>query len=61
MNFIVGLPRSRRENDSIWVIIDRVTKTAIFIPTKVTRKAKKLADAYVKKVLRLHGLPMKIV
>ena len=61
MDFVVGLPRSRRGNDSIWVIVDRLTKTARFIPAKVTWKAKQLADAYVKEVLRLHGIPMTIV
>jgi hypothetical protein len=61
MDFVVGLPRSRRGNDSIWVIVDRLTKTARFIPAKVTWKAKQLADAYVKEVLRLHGVPKTIV
>ena len=48
-------------NNSIWVIVDRLTKTTRFIPTKVTWKAKQLTDAYVKGVLSLRGIPKTIV
>jgi hypothetical protein len=46
MNFIVGLPRTRHGYDSIWVIVDRLTKEAHFIPVKTTYKGVKLAKLY---------------
>lgn len=55
------MPHSRRENESIWVIIDRLTKNAHFIPVKASRTAMKLANTYVKDVGRLHGILRSIV
>ena len=43
MDFIVGLPRTRRQDDSIWVIVDRLTKSKHFLPVKVTYSAKDYA------------------
>ena len=61
MDFIVGLPRSQKRNDSIQVIVDRLTKIAHFVPVKTKTDAKKLADLYVEHILRLHGAPSNIV
>ncbi|WVZ80121.1 LOW QUALITY PROTEIN: hypothetical protein U9M48_027624 [Paspalum notatum var. saurae] len=61
MDFIVGLPRTPRGNDSIWVIVDRLTKSAHFIPVKATHNAPRLAELYIQNVLRLHGVPISIV
>jgi len=61
MDFIDGLPRTRRGNESIWVIVDRLTKSAHFIPLRTTRTAAKLAELYVKEIVRLHGVPKSIV
>ena len=61
MDFVDGLPRSRRGNEGIWVIVDRLTKSAHFIPVKPTRTAASLAELYVKEIVRLHGVPSKIV
>ena len=61
MDFVDGLPRSRRGNESIWVIVDRLTKSAHFIPIKASRTAMTLASIYVKEVVRLHGIPKSIV
>ena len=47
--------------DSIWVIIDRLTKSAHFIPVKVTYNAEKLAKLYISEVVRLHGVPLSII
>ena len=47
MDFIVSLPRTQRGHDSIWVVVDRLTKLARFIPTKTTVKAHKLAYQFV--------------
>jgi hypothetical protein len=61
MDFIVGLPRTQRGYDSIWVIVDRLTKVAHFLPVKTTYKGPKLAELYMERIVCLHGVPKKIV
>ena len=61
MDFIDGLPRTRQGFDSIWVIIHKLTKSAHFIPVKSSRTAAKLAELYVREVVRFHGIPKNIV
>lgn len=61
MDFVDGLPRSRRGNESIWVVVDRLKKSAHFIPVKSTRTAATLATLYIKEIVRLHGIPLSIV
>jgi transposase InsO family protein len=61
MDFIVGLPRTRDGYDSIWVIVDRLTKVANFIPVKTTYTRAKLAELYMSRIVCLHGVPKKIV
>jgi hypothetical protein len=61
MNFIVGLPRTSAGYDSIWVIVDRLTKVAHFIPVKTTYSGAKLAELYMARIVCLHGVPKKIV
>jgi hypothetical protein len=61
MDFVVGLPRSPRGKDAIWVVIDRLTKVALFIPMKQTSSAADLVPLYIKEVVRLHGVPKSIV
>ena len=61
MDFIDGLPRSRRGNTSIWVIVDRLTKSAHFIPIKSRKTAASLTSLYLKEIVRLHGIPSTIV
>ena len=56
MDFIVGLPRTPKGLDSIWVIFDRLTKVAHFIAVRSDYRVEKLADLYVENILRLHGL-----
>ena len=56
MNFVVGLPRSRDGYDSIWVIVDRLTKSAHFLPVKATYSVAKLAKLYVKHIVCLFPL-----
>ena len=46
MDFVVSLPRTRRQHDSIWVIVDRLTKSAHFIPVKSTYKAEDCETLY---------------
>jgi transposase InsO family protein len=61
MNFINGLPRTPKGNDSIWVIIDHLTKVAHFIPMRATYGEDKLAKLYIDNILKLHGVPKSIV
>jgi hypothetical protein len=61
MDFITGFPKSSRGNDSIWVIVDRLTKVAHFIPVKTTYKGSQLADLYLSRIVSLHGVPKTIV
>jgi len=61
MDFIVGLPNTSQKHDSIWVIIDRLTKTAHFLPVHTTYFAKKYAEIYLDQVIRLHGVPKIII
>ncbi|XP_074301277.1 uncharacterized protein LOC141632650 [Silene latifolia] len=61
MDFIVGLPRTQKGNNMIWIIIDRLTKTAHFIPMKETWSKAELAKAYVRNIVKLHGIPKDIV
>ena len=57
MDFVVGLPRSPSGKDAIWVVIDRLTNVAHFIPNS----ASDLVSLYVKEVVMLHGVPKSIV
>ena len=61
MDFIVGLPNTSQKHDSIWVIIDRLTKTSHFIPVNTTYSAKKYAEIYLDQIIRLHGIPKMII
>ena len=61
MDFVVGLPRTSSGNDTIWVIVDRLTKSAHFIAIKATYSVEKLAEVYVSQIVRLHGVPKSII
>jgi transposase InsO family protein len=61
MDFIVGLPRTQSGYDSIWVIVDRLTKVAHFILVKTTYSGPQLAELYMSRIICLHGVPKKIV
>jgi hypothetical protein len=61
MDFITGLPRTKSGYDYIWVVVDRLTKVAHFIPVKTTYTSAKLADIYMKRIVCLHGVPKSIV
>jgi hypothetical protein len=61
MDFIVRLRRTQAGYDSIWVIVDRLTKVAHFIPVKATYSGAKLAELYMSRIVCLHGVPKKIV
>ena len=61
MDFIVGLPKTSKGYDSIWVIVDRLTKTAHFLPVKTTHTAKQYAQLYMDRIVSLHGIPKTII
>jgi transposase InsO family protein len=61
MDFIVGLPFTARKFNSIWVIVDRLTKSAHFIPVNTNYNVQKYAEIYVARVLCLHGIPKMII
>ena len=61
MDFVVGLPKTLGKFDSIWVIVDRLTKSAHFILVKMTYNAEKLAKLYISEIVRLHGVPLSII
>ena len=61
MDFIVGLPKTSKGYDSIWVIVDRLTKSAHFLPVKTTHTAKQYAQLYMDRIVSLHGIPKTII
>jgi hypothetical protein len=61
LDFIVGLPRTQARYDSIWVIVDLLTKVAHFILVKTTYSGAKLAKLYMSRIMCLYGVPKKIV
>uniref|UniRef100_A0A2N9EHF1 Integrase catalytic domain-containing protein n=1 Tax=Fagus sylvatica TaxID=28930 RepID=A0A2N9EHF1_FAGSY len=61
MDFVTGFPRTPNGNDSIWVIVDRLTKSAHFLAIKIGLSLERLAKLYVNEIVRLHGVPVTIV
>ncbi|XP_055826339.1 uncharacterized protein LOC129894704 [Solanum dulcamara] len=61
MDFVTGLPCTLRRYDSIWVIVDRLTKSAHFLPVRTTYSAGDYARLYIKEIVRLHGVPVSII
>ncbi|CAH1418427.1 unnamed protein product [Lactuca virosa] len=61
MDFITKLPRTTKGFDFIWVIVDRLTKSAHFLAIRESSSAEKLADVYVREIVSRHGVPVSIV
>jgi hypothetical protein len=61
MDFIVGLPNTSRHHDSIWVIVDRLTKATHFLLVHTTHRAEKYTEIYIDQVVCLHGIPKTII
>jgi len=61
MDFITGLPQTLKKHDAIWVIVDRLTKAAHFLPIRLKTSADQLAQLYIDRIVCLHGTPERIV
>ncbi|KAK8623622.1 hypothetical protein V6N13_064989 [Hibiscus sabdariffa] len=61
MDFVTGLPLTPSKKDSVWVIVDRLTKSAHFIPVRTNYTVDKLAKLYISEIVRLHGVPLSII
>jgi transposase InsO family protein len=61
MDFTTGLPTTSKGNDFIWVIVDRLTNSAHFLPAKTTYRPPKYVGLYITEIVCLHGIPKTIV
>ena len=61
MDFVVGLPVTQKGHNGVWVVVDKLTKTAHFLPFNTKWSVAKLAKYYVREVVRLHDVPANIV
>ncbi|KAI3796222.1 hypothetical protein L1987_38888 [Smallanthus sonchifolius] len=61
MDFITKLPRTAKGHDTIWVIVDRLTKSAHFLPIRETYSSEKLAEVFINEIVSRHGVPLSIV
>nr|GEV31016.1 putative reverse transcriptase domain, ribonuclease H-like domain, aspartic peptidase domain protein [Tanacetum cinerariifolium] len=61
MDFVTKLPKKQSGNDTIWVVVDRLTKSAHFLPMKETDPIDKLTRLYLKEVVTRHGIPVSII
>ena len=61
MDFIAGLPKTQKGHNAIWVVIDRLSKVAHFLPVHEDISASQLADLYISRIVSLHGVPKRIV
>ena len=61
MDFVFKLPRTQNGFDGIWVIVDRLTKSAHFIPVREKYSLNKLAELFLVKIVKYHGVPVSII
>ena len=61
MDFVSGFPLTQRKHDAVWVIVDRLTKSAHFLSIRLDYSMDCLSDLYVNEIFRLHGIPLSIV
>ena len=61
MDFVTGILKTRRQHDAIWLIVDRLTKSAHFLPVSNDDPLDKLVKLYVEEIVRLHSVPISIV
>nr|GEZ39938.1 putative reverse transcriptase domain-containing protein [Tanacetum cinerariifolium] len=61
MDLVTKLPKSSSRHDAIWVIVDRLTKSAHFLPIREDYKTEKLAKIYINEIVARHGVPVSII
>ena len=61
MDFMISLPPSRCHHDSIWVVVDRLTKSTQLLPVHTSYTAEDYARLYIRELVRLHGVPLSII
>ena len=61
LDFITGLPKNKKQNDYVMVVVDKLSKETHFIPVKTTYKAANIVDIFMKEIFRLHGIPKVII
>ena len=61
MDFVVGLPLTGSKHDSVWVVVDRLTKSAHFLLVRTDYSLDKLTELYIKEIVRLHGILVSII
>ena len=61
MDFVVGLPHTQIDHDAIWVIVDKLTKSAHFLAICNTFSLERLVKLYINEIVKLHGVPVTIV
>lgn len=60
MDFFIGRPRTQKNNDAIWVIVDSLSKSAHFIPFRTRMTLKTMAKIYIDQIIKYHGIPTNI-
>ena len=61
MDFVTALPKYTKGHDSIWVIVDRLTKVAYFLPVRTNFKVQQYGRIYMREIVRAHGVPLSII
>ena len=61
MDFVIGLPRTSQGLDTVWVVVNRLTKSAHFLPIRINYSIEKLAQVYIREIVKLHGVSESIV
>ncbi len=61
MDFVSDLPLTQKKHDVVWVIVNRLTKLAHFLPVRIDYSLEKLAELYISEIFRLHGIPFSII
>ena len=61
MDFVVGLPLTRRKHYSVWVMVDRLTKSTHFLLVRIDYSLDKLEELYIEEIVWLHGTPVSII
>ena len=61
MDFLTHLPRTSRRHDAVWVIVDRLTKSAHFLAVQMTFTLEEFYRLYIREIVRLHGIPVSIL